>query len=61
MAFMMIKVLITETGNASPVITVLRQLFRKMKTMNTVKQTTQEKRYLHILNGVTYEYRVIGH
>ncbi len=37
-AFMTMKVLITDTGSASPVITVLRQLLRKMKTMKTVSR-----------------------
>ena len=59
MIFMMMKAEMIDTGSVSPVITVLRQLLRNRKTMNTVKSAPSTSVYLHILDRVADELRGI--
>ena len=58
---MTMNVLMTETGSARPVITVLRQLFRKRKTISTVSDAAQQQGGLDVLDRLADEGRIVHH
>ncbi len=58
---MTMNVLITDTGSASPVITVLRQLFRKRNTIRTVRNAADQQRVLHVLHRIANKRRAVHH